>query len=85
MLKKYEMHYPTEQKLEDMNILKKIVDGELTINSINDDTKMRLITICKEQLENVEQRIKESKKSREVFENYNLNEKLIQGNYKMLF
>lgn len=85
MLKKYEMQYPTKQKLDDMAILEKVVNGELDTNHIDDDVKMRLIMICNEQLENVEQRIKESQRSGLAFEKYNLHEKLIQGNYKILF
>lgn len=85
MLKKYEMQYPTKQKLDDMTILEKLVNGELDMNRIDDDVKIRLITICNEQLENVEQRIKESQRSGLAVERYNLHEKLVQGNYKILF
>ena len=43
MLKKFEMQYPIEQKLEDMNVLESIIQGDVPLSALNDETKIRLI------------------------------------------
>ena len=81
MLKKFEMQYPIEQKLEDMNVLESIIKGDVPLSALNDETKIRLISLCKERLDFIE--TKKRQESIEKFNKFELSLKSSQGNYKI--
>lgn len=81
MLKKFEMQYPIEQKLQDMNVLESVIKGDITLNVLNDETKIRLISLCKERLDAIES--KKRQNSSNTFNKFELSLKSLQGNYKI--
>ena len=81
MLKKFEMQYPIEQKLQDMNVLESVINGDITLNVLNDETKIRLISLCKERLDAIES--KKRQNSSNTFNKFELSLKSLQGNYKI--
>ena len=83
MLKKYELEYPIDQKLEDMEVLKGVVNGKIDMSALDIDLKKRLISICSEQLDSVEKRIEEKRNNTESYGKFELNLGIKQGNYKI--
>ena len=61
MLKKYELQYSVKQKLEDIDTLKEIVTGKRNMDSLDNEVKIRLIDICSERLDKVEQKLEEKR------------------------
>ena len=61
MLKKYELQYSVKQKLEDVDTLKDIVSGKINMDSLDNEVKIRLIDICSERLDKVEQQLEEKR------------------------
>ena len=61
MLKKYELQYSVKQKLEDVDTLKEIVTGKVNMDSLDNEVKIRLIDICSERLDKVEQKLEEKR------------------------
>lgn len=61
MLKKYELQYSVKQKLEDVDTLKDIVSGKINMDSLDNEVKIRLIDICSERLDKVEQKLEEKR------------------------
>ncbi len=61
MLKKYELQYSVKQKLEDVDTLKEIVTGKINMDSLDNEVKIRLIDICSERLDKVEQKLEEKR------------------------
>ena len=61
MLKKYELQYSVKQKLEDIDTLKEIVTGKINMDSLDNEVKIRLIDICSERLDKVEQKLEEKR------------------------
>lgn len=82
MIKRFELEYPIEQKLSDMDILKEIMSGKTSIDSLDNEIKKRLINLCGEKLENMEVQLAKLKKEEENIEKYGLNFKTFSGTYK---
>ena len=49
------------QKLKDFEILKQIVNNKIQIEDLDDEVKIRLIELCKKQIDVVNKRIEEIK------------------------
>ena len=81
MLKKFEMQYPIEQKLQDMNVLEGVIKGNIPLSVLNDETKVRLISLCKERLDTLESRKRQA--SIDSFNKFELSFKSLQGNFKI--
>lgn len=61
MLKRYELQYSIKQKLEDVDTLKDIITGKVNMDSLDNEVKFRLIDICSERLDKVEQKLDEKR------------------------
>ena len=53
------------QKLEDFEVLKDLMHLKIKLNEIDDDTKKRLIELCREQVEITNKKIDEVRKKNE--------------------
>lgn len=53
------------QKLEDFEVLKDLMQLKVKLNEIDDDTKKRLIELCREQIEITNKKIDEVRKKNE--------------------
>lgn len=58
------------QKLSDFEILKKLINKELDMNEVDNDTKMRLIALCDDRLKEVNKKIETVKRKIEKMDNY---------------
>ena len=59
-----------QQEIEDFKILEKIINGELESKSLDDETKKRIIRICKIRLSQINQKIKEKTIEEENLKKY---------------
>lgn len=59
-----------QQEIEDFKILEKIINGELESKSLDDETKKRIIKICKIRLSQINQKIKEKTIEEENLKKY---------------
>ena len=62
MLKKFELQYSLKQKLDDLETLKDVMNGDIDMESLDNEVKIRLIDICSERLESIEQKIDEKRR-----------------------
>lgn len=53
------------QKLEDFEVLKDLMNLKIKLNEIDDDTKKRLIELCREQIEITNKKIDEVRNKNE--------------------
>ena len=45
-----------QQKIEDVKVLENLLNGNIDLKSIDNEAKVRLIELCKEQLKNVDRK-----------------------------
>lgn len=70
-----------KQKLEDFEILKNIVEGNLSIKQLDNDTKRRIIDICNNRIVSVNKMISDKNMEIEKMESLLTNIKKIKSNY----
>lgn len=59
-----------QQEIEDFKILEKIINGEMESKGLDDETKKRIIRICKIRLSQINQKIKEKTIEEEKLKKY---------------